>query len=333
MAMFTKVALEAMPTIFELINCAGIRSKATHFRQALEDLANSIPSLRVLANEMFSKLQQIDQNEQLLLFRECFSSSQSTALLIIDFQHDFVCGTLRTDKCPAKQSALRILHKINALLDCRFAQIYTSYDWHPENHCSFYINRKLLKLSVKNKIRNPEDAKIGDVLNIIGPQGVENEQKLWPVHCVANTQGSNMYPGLKLPDCSIPVYKGTLPDVESYSVFGDPNGVEDTGLKCSLKILGIRTLVLCGIAFDVCVAASALDATKLGYRVIVVEDACVGINHGEIQRKRQEMLEAGVHLTYVAEIHSILSGEFAPLFHVIEAIKQNRAELADCKIP
>ncbi|KAF7250711.1 hypothetical protein EG68_09286 [Paragonimus skrjabini miyazakii] len=331
--MFTIIALEAMPTICQLINCTGIKSKAIHLQQALKDLGKSIPSLRVLVSDMLNKLQQNDENEQLLLFRECFSSSQNTALLIIDFQHDFVCGTLRSDKCPAKQSALRIVHKINALLDCRFAQIYTSYDWHPENHCSFYINRKQLKLSIKNKIINPEDAKIGDVLTIIGPQGVESEQKLWPVHCVANTQGSNIYPGLKLPDSSIPVYKGTLPDVESYSVFGDPNGVEDTGLKYSLKTSGIRTLVLCGIAFDVCVAASALDATKLGYRVIVIEDACVGIDHGEIQRKRQEMLEAGVHLTYVAKIHSILSGEFAPLFHVIETIKQNRAQLIDCTIP
>ncbi|KAF8565159.1 hypothetical protein P879_10584 [Paragonimus westermani] len=49
-------------------------------------------------------------------------------------------------------------------------------------------------------------------------------------------------------------------------------------------------------------AASALDAAKLGYRVIVAEDACVGINHSEIRHKRQEMLEAGVHLTCVAKV-------------------------------
>ncbi|KAF5396964.1 hypothetical protein PHET_10237 [Paragonimus heterotremus] len=197
MAIFTIIALEAMSTIYELINCAGISSKANHLQQALEDLGKSTPYLRVLVDEMLNKLQQTDQNEQLMLFRECFSSSQTSALLIIDFQHDFVCGTLRTDKSPTKQSAVRIVPKINTLLEGQFAQIYTSYDWHPENHCSFYINRKQLKLSIKNKIKNPEDAKMGDVLTIIDPQGVESEQKLWPVHCVANTQGSNIYPGLK----------------------------------------------------------------------------------------------------------------------------------------
>ncbi|KAF8563527.1 hypothetical protein P879_10778 [Paragonimus westermani] len=80
-------------------------------------------------------------------------------------------------------------------------------------------------------------------------------------------------------------------------------------------------------------AASALDAAKLGYRVIVAEDACVGINHSEIRHKRQEMLEAGVHLTCVAKIESILSGEFAPLFHVMKTIKQYRAQLTDCATP
>ncbi|KAF8565160.1 hypothetical protein P879_10585, partial [Paragonimus westermani] len=66
------------------------------------------------------------------------------------------------------------------------------------NKWGFLLFTSSLSFYLTIQIRNPEDAKIGDVLTIISPQGVESEQKLWPVHCVANTQGSNMYPGLKV---------------------------------------------------------------------------------------------------------------------------------------
>lgn len=62
-----------------------------------------------------------------------------------------------------------------------------------------------------------------------------------------------MYTSLQLPESYNIIKKGKIPTVESYSAFGDPHGLEDTGLHFSLQEAGIKTLILCGIAFDVCV--------------------------------------------------------------------------------
>ena len=47
-----------------------------------------------------------------------------------------------------------------------------------------------------------------------------------------------------------------------------------TGLERTLRHLGIETLVIGGVATNVCVEATARDAVDLGYQVIMVEDAC-----------------------------------------------------------
>jgi nicotinamidase-related amidase len=47
-----------------------------------------------------------------------------------------------------------------------------------------------------------------------------------------------------------------------------------TGLERTLRHLGMETLVIGGVATNVCVEATARDAVDLGYQVILVEDAC-----------------------------------------------------------
>jgi len=52
---------------------------------------------------------------------------------------------------------------------------------------------------------------------------------------------------------------------------------------------------LAGLATDFCVAWSALDARKLGFEVIVIDDACRGIDvDGSLAKAWQEMEAAGV---------------------------------------
>jgi nicotinamidase/pyrazinamidase len=52
---------------------------------------------------------------------------------------------------------------------------------------------------------------------------------------------------------------------------------------------------LCGLATDFCVAWSALDARKLGFRAFVVEDACRAIDtQGSLEQAWQRMSAAGV---------------------------------------
>jgi nicotinamidase-related amidase len=45
-------------------------------------------------------------------------------------------------------------------------------------------------------------------------------------------------------------------------------------LARTLQHLGIETLIIGGVATNVCVEATARDAVDLGYQVILVDDAC-----------------------------------------------------------
>lgn len=111
----------------------------------------------------------------------------------------------------------------------------------------------------------------------------------WPVHCVQNTWGAEFHPDLKLPESAEILSKGTRVDADSYSAFGG------TGLDEKLKARGIRRLWIGGLAQDVCVRATVLDARKLGYEVHVLRDATrpVNVRPDDGERALREMQEAG----------------------------------------
>lgn len=54
-------------------------------------------------------------------------------------------------------------------------------------------------------------------------------------------------------DNAIKVYKGTNPEVDSYSVFWDNKKMSDTSLCGQLKQKGVTDIYVCGLAYDVCV--------------------------------------------------------------------------------
>lgn len=68
-----------------------------------------------------------------------------------------------------------------------------------------------------------------------------------------------------------------------------------TGLTGYLKERGIDTVYVVGIATDFCVAWTALDAIQLGFKTLVIEDACKGINlNGSLEQAWQAMQQQGV---------------------------------------
>ncbi|TPP63463.1 Pyrazinamidase/nicotinamidase [Fasciola gigantica] len=312
------------PDSYELLNSVVIHPTDDILRKS-QALLTSQPSALNLVLE-FSNVAHSNILQFTQLKQNAFKCPQDAALLVIDVQWDFVRGSLRTDKCPAGQDAIGIMNNINHLLKMQFKRIFVTADWHPADHCSFYDNRASLKLSPRNSITNVEKIRLYDTVRIIGPNQVEREQTLWPTHCVANTKGAQIHPDVKLPESYTLIKKGTISMVESYSAFGDPDGLEDTGLNTHLKDAGIKTLILCGIAFDVCIAATALEAIQRRYQVIIVHDATVGIKHETIKTKRGELLRAGAYITQTSNIPGFLSGQFLPLQHVITAIRQSRSE-------
>ena len=89
---------------------------------------------------------------------------------------------------------------------------------------------------------------------------VDAEFKLWGAHAVKGTPGAEVVEELKPREGDFVVEK------RRYS------GFFDTDLDLLLRELGADTLILTGIATDICVKHTAADAFFRGYKIIVVED-------------------------------------------------------------
>ena len=111
----------------------------------------------------------------------------------------------------------------------------------------------------------------------------------WPVHCVAGTHGAEFHEGLMLPDDLLIINKGTGELMEELSALAIP------GLLQHLRKLRISRLVLCGVASEHAIRATALDAIKGGLEVVVAADACAGVNvrPGDDQLAMMELNAAG----------------------------------------
>jgi len=71
-----------------------------------------------------------------------------------------------------------------------------------------------------------------------------------------------------------------------------------TELDSLLRGRGVERVVICGLATDYCVRATALDALRLGYATTVLGDAiaAVELEEGDGERAIEEVREAGAVL-------------------------------------
>jgi nicotinamidase/pyrazinamidase len=112
----------------------------------------------------------------------------------------------------------------------------------------------------------------------------------WPVHCVQDTDGAAFHADLELPDDVVLVAKGSRFDLDQYSAFNE------TGLEGRLRRDGVLRLWVGGLALDVCVRATVLDALRAGLEVRVLVDATRPVAAGEGKRALDEMESAGAFL-------------------------------------
>jgi nicotinamidase/pyrazinamidase len=121
-----------------------------------------------------------------------------------------------------------------------------------------------------------------------GHPSFSSEGGSWPTHCLQDTDGASFHPELRLPPGTVKVTKGTRFDQDQYSAF------DQTGLHERLKRDGVRRIWAGGLAQDVCVCASALDARNLGYEVRLIPAGSLPVTRkGGIDALRR-MREAGV---------------------------------------
>jgi len=175
------------------------------------------------------------------------------AFLVIDVQNDF---------CPGGALAVPDGHAVVPLINARQAAaelVVLTQDWHPPMHQSFVLN-------------HPDAAPYDVVTMPYGPQ------VLWPAHCVQGTTGADFHPALDTTRAALVVRKGMHTAIDSYSAFFENDRVTPTGLHGFLRERGVTAMTLTGLALDYCVAYSAEDAARLGYRVHVQASACRAID-------------------------------------------------------
>ena len=202
------------------------------------------------------------------------------ALLLVDLQNDFLPG----GAFPVPQ-ADAILPLAN-LLPGAFKLIVATQEWHPANHVSFAANHP--------------GRKPGDVVLLR-----KLPQILRPVHCVQNTRGAQLAPGLMLGRINKVFRKGADPNIDSYSAFFDNGHLQATGLHEYLKDKGVTAVYVMGVATDYCVQFTALDAVDLGFKTFLIHDACRGINlkPDDVKIALEDLKRAGV--TFV-QSHELL---------------------------
>jgi nicotinamidase/pyrazinamidase len=109
----------------------------------------------------------------------------------------------------------------------------------------------------------------------------------WPVHCVQDSPGARFHPELRLPVDTLVVTKGVRFDRDQYSAF------DETGLATELRKRGVRRVWVGGLAQDVCVRATVLDASHERFDAIVIGDAMRPVTRAGGERANDEMRQAG----------------------------------------
>lgn len=121
---------------------------------------------------------------------------------------------------------------------------------------------------------------------------------IWPQHCVADTEGSGFAAGLKLSSEDCVISKGTAQDRDAYS------GFEGTDLHNRLENFGVKRLFIGGLALDVCVLNTVIDALDLGYEVFLLTDAsrAVNVQEGDGDKAIESMRSRGVQMLEMAQL-------------------------------
>jgi nicotinamidase/pyrazinamidase len=186
-----------------------------------------------------------------------------TALLVVDVQNDFADPSGNLYVQGGDQAIDFINDQIAAAVNGG-ARVAYSQDWHPESTPHF-----------------------------------QKDGGIWPVHCVAYTEGANFHPALDIVEGALFIKKG-VDGEDGYSAFHlrDPVTAEKSATGLADRLQGIESVVVVGLALDYCVKETALDAARL-YATTLMADGTrpVNLEPGDAARAVAEMVSAGVSVT------------------------------------
>jgi len=155
-------------------------------------------------------------------------------LIIVDPQNDFIEGG--SLPVSGARSAMQQLAEFVKSKSAEFSTIFVTQDSHPENHCSFSSNGGI-----------------------------------WPVHCVKASSGFEVFrqlqEALSASDNVEYCRKGTDSAVEQYSIFsyngGQITNPDGRKIISAIEKASSPTIVVCGIAGDVCVMNTLNDLVQI----------------------------------------------------------------------
>jgi len=179
--------------------------------------------------------------------------NKTDALLIVDVQGDFLPGGALA--VPDGDAVVPSLAALASRFAAEGLPVVASRDWHPADHCSFVEQG--------------------------GP---------WPPHCIADSAGATLDPGLDLPADVKIIDKAVTADKDAYSAF------EGTYLAGWLRERGVERLFVGGLATEYCVLNTAADGLRNGFGVVLIEDAIRAIDDADGQRAIDSLLGQGAKI-------------------------------------
>lgn len=186
----------------------------------------------------------------------------TTALLVVDVQNDFADPSGNLYVQGGEEAIAFINDQISEAKKAGATVAYTQ-DWHPESTPHF-----------------------------------EKDGGVWPVHCVADSFGAEFHPDLNVLDDAVSIKKGVGGE-DGYSAFTvrDPMTGEESPTGLADKLEGITSVAIVGLALDVCVKESALDAVEK-YDATLLADGSrpVNLKPGDGPRAVAQMVRAGVQV-------------------------------------
>jgi nicotinamidase/pyrazinamidase len=185
----------------------------------------------------------------------------STALIVVDVQNDFADagGSLYV---PGGETIVEPVNQEMLAARAGGATIVVTQDWHPPDSPHF-----------------------------------EAGGGKWPPHCVRRTWGAELHSMLDA-DADLILRKGTGGE-DGYSAFTlyEPGtgATRQTGLEACLRQRDTSSVVVVGLAADVCVMATAIDAAQLGFDTVVPWVATRPIGGGTaVEQAIRSMRDVGV---------------------------------------
>ena len=193
---------------------------------------------------------------------DSFSFDPRTALVVVDVQNDFADprGNLYV---AGGERVVGVINELVGRARAADALVVYTQDWHPEQTPHF-----------------------------------RDQGGTWPVHCVRDTWGAELLPELRVDGPIIKKGTGGEDGYSGFSVRDARTGATTrTVLDALLTRHQIEKVVVVGLAEDVCVKETALDAGRLGYETFVLREATRPVDPANAERGRRELAAAGVHLS------------------------------------